>query len=80
MQLDKFIEGLMILQTYYDDPEGYHIGAGHDQFYAYATDKPLPEIQVKRMFELGWFQPEVETDEDAEVKNYDPNEGWSAFT
>lgn len=75
MKLSDFIEGLTILRPYYSDPDGYHIGAEHDQFYAYATDKPLSSANVVRMRELGWFQPEA--DEDGP---YQPSEGWSAFT
>jgi hypothetical protein len=75
VNLANFIEGLRILQPYYAKPDGYHIGAEHDQFYAYATEKPLSPDDVKRMRDLGWFQP----DEDDEP-TYDPRDGWSAFT
>lgn len=75
MKLSNFIEGLKILQPHYEGCDGYHIGAEHDQFYAYQTDKPLRPEDVKRMRELGWFQPEQEEDEE-----YDPENGWSAFT
>lgn len=75
MQLSKFIAGLTILAKYYDDPDGYHIGAEHDQFYAYRTDKPVAPDDVAKLFELDWFQPDA-----AEGEGYDPDEGWSAFT
>lgn len=73
MKLDKFIDGLLILQPYYDQVDGYHIGAEHDQFYAYKTDRPLSPEDVQKMRDLGWFQPEQE-------EEYDPENGWSAFT
>ena len=75
MKLSDFIDGLNTLRPYYDRQDGYHIGAEHDQFYCYPTDRPLTEEDVKKMLSLGWFQPEQ--DEDAA---YDPEDGWSAFT
>lgn len=78
MKLSKFIEGLNILRPYYKDQDGYHIGAEHDQFYAYATDQPLTQEDQKRMCELGWFQPDGGMSEDG--GEYDKENGWSAFT
>lgn len=75
MNLKNFIAGLLTLQPYYKDGDGYHIGAEHDQFYAYPTDRPLSTDDVQKMRDLGWFQPEQ-----GEGEDYDPNEGWSAFT
>ena len=82
MRLSNLVEVLNILLPYYDNPDGYHVGAEHDQFYAYATDKPLPETAVERMVELGWFQPDVDVEdgEDFKAANYDSEEGWSAYT
>lgn len=76
MKLKEFIEGLQILQPHYEEGDGYHIGAEHDQFYAYATKTPLTDAEVSRMRELGWFQE----DSDDENPAYDPTEGWSCFT
>lgn len=73
MKLSAFIAGLLILQPHHDS-DGFHIGAEHDQFYAYATDTPLNPEEVRQMRELGWFQP------DTEPEIYDPHDGWSAFT
>jgi hypothetical protein len=75
MRLSAFIEGLRTLQPYYVGGDGYHIGAEHDQFYAYPTDRPLSPEDVQKMRDLDWFQPDVE-----ENSPYDPKEGWSAFT
>lgn len=75
MKLRNFIDGLKTLQPYYKNGDGYNIGAEHDQFYAYMTERPLTPEDVQKMRDLGWFQPEQ--DEGAE---YDPKEGWSAFT
>ena len=73
--LSNLLDGLNLLLPYYNDPNGYHIGAEHDQFYAYATDRPLSDADVAKMIELGWFQPEQE-----EGDPYSPVDGWSAFT
>ena len=75
MKLSNFIEGLKTLQPYYDGSDHGRIGSEHDQFYAYPTNRPLAQEDVKKMRYLEWFQPE--TEEDAE---YDPEDGWSAFT
>lgn len=74
MNLGDFIRGLTTLQGYYDNPYGYHIGAEHDQFYAYPTDSPVSEDDFRILKGWGWFQVDVE-DEDV----YEPNAGWSAF-
>jgi hypothetical protein len=75
MKLSNFLDGLNTLRPYYNNPDGYHIGAEHDQFYAYATDKPLMPEDVQKMRDLGWFQPDM-----ADDAPYGPEEGWSAFT
>jgi hypothetical protein len=75
MKLGNFIDGLNILRPYYHNADGFHIGAEHDQFYAYATDKPLSQEDASKMKEFGWFQPDMKDD-----APYDPAEGWSAFT
>ena len=78
MILDKFIEGLQIFQKYFNE-NGYHIGAEHDQFYVYATDKPINIADLNRLYEMGWFQDDVERDEEGNPVCYDPHEGWSCF-
>ena len=73
MNLKNFIEGVTTL-TKYCDQDSYQIGAGHDQFYFYATARPVSKEDYERLIELGWFQPDIRGDE------YDPVEGWSCFT
>jgi len=87
MTLGNFIDGLRVLQPYYKDPNGYHIGAEHDQFYAYPTQRPVDPGDVVKLRRLGWFQPEVDSDGDEDeapeaqlIDEYDPEEGWSCFT
>lgn len=75
MKLSDFIDGLKTLQPYYDGGDGYHIGAEHDQFYAYKTDKPLTLEDVQKMRELGWFQPNQ-----GYGAEYNTEASWSAFT
>jgi len=79
MKLSKFIEGLKTLQPYYKDGDGYHIGAEHDQFYAYATERPLTTEDVQKMCALGWFQDE-EGGISEDGGEYYPDSGWSCFT
>lgn len=73
MKMLNFIEGLQILQPLYDNDE-FRFGCEHDQFFAYKTDRPLPEGDAARMTALGWFQSETKGD------NYDPEDGWSCWT
>lgn len=82
MKISNFVDGLQILRSYYTGEDGYVIGAEHDVFFAHATDKPLPEVAVNRLNELGWFQPDVPATVNGDWKpeNYDPEEGWAAFT
>jgi hypothetical protein len=80
MKFDNFIDGCKILQTYFEEPNGYHIGAGHDIFHVYATDRPVSDEDVVRLRELGWHQPDVDDTDDGESVPYDPAEGWGAFT
>jgi len=74
MRLSNFMYGLAILAPYFDDQEGHHVGAEHDQFYVYPTDRPVGPRDLERLIGLGWFQPEAE-----EGAAYDPAEGWSCF-
>ena len=80
MKFDNILLGLGILRGYYDDPNGYHTGAEHGQIYAYATDKEMGLMDVRRMFELGWFQPEEPGNNEKVPPKYNPQNRWSAFT
>lgn len=79
MKLSELVQGIQILSTYYDDPDGYHVGAEHDVLYLYATDRPLSEEDVKSMLALGWFQESGASSED-EPEAYDAEEAWQSFT
>jgi hypothetical protein len=80
MKLNDFIAGLQILQGYFDTPDKYCIGAEHDIFYVYSTDKPLSPEDVAKLVQLGWHQEEAVTDGEFTAENYDPEESWSAYT
>jgi hypothetical protein len=82
MKLSHLIQGLNILAPYYDEQDGYHLGAEHDIIYAYATDKPVSSVDVAKMINLGWFQPQVDYEKEDEMSSsdYDPDAGWAAYT
>ncbi|MFT6151366.1 MAG: hypothetical protein ACJAY9_000755 [Flavobacteriales bacterium] len=71
-------EGLLILEKYRKN-DNFGIGAEHDVIYAYQTSKPLSEEDFLQMIQLGWFQTDVENEEESFDK-YDPEEGWYFFT
>ncbi len=73
MKLSNFIDGILILQSYYKT-DGYSIGAEHDTFYAYATDLPVSPEDYIKLTGLGWSQV------DAPDGEYDPGDGWMAYT
>lgn len=80
MTTKNIIEGLTILEKYRAKPDGYNTGAEHDQIYAYSTDQPASDDDVKRLVELGWFQQDVETgDDEFTAEHYDAEEGWSCY-
>jgi hypothetical protein len=74
----NFMTGLSILMKYKDNPNGYNIGADHDEIYVWATDKPVSEVDLARLYDLTWFQSGIETDAEGNPI-YDPNESWKAF-
>jgi hypothetical protein len=71
MKLSNFLEGVELLRFYYDNPDGYHLEAEHDEIHMHATDKTLPPESVQKLHDLGWWQRTAE---------YDADEGWGAFT
>lgn len=81
MRINNFVDGLAIIRTGYDSPDGYVLGAEHDIIYVYATDKPLFIEDVEKLFALGWFQPDVDTGDETrpKVESYNPAEGWGAY-
>ena len=77
MSLKNFADGLAIIRAFYDDQDGYHIGAEHDQIYLYATDVPMDADSIAKLRELGWFQSD---EDDADGKPiYAPSSSWSVF-
>lgn len=80
MTLENFMKGLDILKPHYTKPDGYHLGAEHDQIYVYATDTPVSADDVAELLGFGFFQPEVKFEGDEPtVADYNPEEGWSLY-
>lgn len=75
MKLSALADAVNILRPYYNDPDGYHVGAEHDEIFLYTTDKPLSAEDVAKMRSLGWSQPDA-----AEDDVYEPNVGWHHHT
>ena len=83
MKTRDVIEGLQIFQKYRDRQDGYDVGAEHDVLYAYKTDRPLEEMDLKRILELGWHQDvEYAADDGGDMQpgDYDPDQGWACYT
>lgn len=80
MTLGEFLAGAEILRPYYDDPNGYHLGADHDVIYVYNTDRPVLPADLERLAAMGWQQDNT-SHEDGEwrVADYDPEESWWAY-
>ncbi len=82
MTVENLIAGLTILQPYYNKPNGYNVGADHDVIYAYATSRPLSDVDLLKMIELGWHQEHDERDYDNDFSqvDYRQDESWMAYT
>ena len=77
MKLDRLIDGLVLLQRYYDDPKGPHTVAWTNEIHMYPTDRPLTRKDFKKMRMLGWIQANRSGgSEDV----YCPNSTWVALT
>ena len=81
MNLNELITGLTILRAHYDQPDGYHLSAEHDEIFLDATQTPLSPEGVQKMIDAGWFQELHDSHEDDfAVVDYDPQEGWKGYT
>jgi hypothetical protein len=78
MNIKDFKDGLEILIKYYDNQEGFHLGAEHDIFYMYPTDNPVSDSDVELLRNLGWHQEDCEYDGDGKFI-YDVDNAWGAF-
>lgn len=59
MRLIDLQEAAAILIKYYDDPRHGEVAAEHDQILFYSTDKPVSEMDRKRLKELGLVQDQM---------------------
>lgn len=80
MNLKGMLAGIQTAQPFYEKPEGYHLGAEHDQIWLYKTDRPMDTEAVQKMIDAGWFQEDVEYDDEFKAANYDPEESWTCYT
>lgn len=76
MIASAFREGLVLLLGY-NNRDRYCVDAEHDIIYVAPTCRPLSQEDVKRLYELGWFQPDVDNDGN-DPALYDENECWAA--
>jgi hypothetical protein len=56
--LRNFLLGMDILKNHYADPDGYHLGAEHDEIFAFNPEHELNSAEIAAMKELGWRQGE----------------------
>ena len=82
MDLNTLHESLELLKPYYSKGlksafiEGYH-----DEIYLDATDIPLSQEDIAKMFDLGWDQNSSVYDEETDTySGYDVDEPWHTFT
>ena len=80
MNLKNLLAGITTLQPYYDNPDGYHLSAEHDQIWMRQTDKPLPPEVVQKMIDAKWFQEGAVYEDEFKAENYAPEESWTAYT
>ena len=80
MKTSHILEGLTILSKYFNK-DGYHCGAEHDIFYVHVTNNPINSIDLQRLVELKWFQPDVYYESDIfTTGDYNKDEGWACYT
>ena len=79
MNTKNIITGMNILLPFYDQPDGYHTGAGHDILYMYATDQPLPPQYVAELQQLGWFQEDADEEDEDGTAAYAPDASWACY-
>lgn len=76
MKTKNIIEGLQVLETYRESPEGFNLGAEHDVIYAYPTDYNMSRKDILKMIELGWHQESLDDDGTYGLENYSLEENW----
>lgn len=74
--LNKVIEGLQILDCYYDE-KANPMKARQDQIWMDVTDFPVKPEDAQKMIDLGWLQPENTKLSSAD--QYDPDDYWLIY-
>lgn len=75
MGFDKFISGLLCLQGYYKDIDGFYLDAEHDVIYIYPTYYEIPDEDLILLKKCGFLQENGDGDE-WEITDYDVEETW----
>ena len=76
--MKNLIEGLQILSKYYNNLNDCRISAAHDTIYISTTDNEIPESDVNKLIELGWFQ-DVYFGDKFTYGDYEYNKSWVLF-
>ena len=82
MRTIDIIEGMKLLLNYFNSQDGYNAGCEHDELRVYATDKPLTDVDVQKMIDLGWHQEHDgrgDYSEDFALSHYRPEEAWVSY-
>lgn len=81
-QISDIIEGLQILQSFYERPNEHHIGANTDEILASYTETPLSDEALGAMISLGWYQEHSGRDYDKTFSkdDYREDEYWYFYT
>lgn len=78
MNIKNMQEALNILIPHYTDPNIKFLSAEHDSIYFPPTNTPLNDEERVKLKNIMVFQEDVETGEKG--VEYDPEQGWVAFT
>ena len=80
MKTKHLIEGLQILQPYYQRDDVDTTFSKHKMLFVRYTDFPLDKFDVKKMVKLGWLQEHfIERYETFTASDYRPGEHWCAY-
>lgn len=82
MNLKGMVNAISIAREFYEQPDGYHLNAEHDQIWLAPTDRPMPPDAVAAMIAAGWHQEHGERDygKDMTVSDYRADESWTCYT
>jgi hypothetical protein len=73
----NLVDGINILRQYYDNPDGYYVGADHDEIYLYCTDRPVSKEHFDLLTAMEWHQYSIGCDNQNYVTFVT---GWGIYT